>query len=37
VNTPNAIGAVRGTEWSQDFSTDPQQKRPTILSYIYDI
>ena len=33
VNTPNAIGAVRGTEWTQDFSTDPDQKYPDCFQF----
>ena len=33
VNTPNAVGAVRGTEWSEDFSTDPDQKYPDCFRF----
>lgn len=33
VNTPNAIGAIRGTEWSEDFSTNPDQKYPDCFQY----
>jgi len=33
VNTPNAIGAVRGTEWTEDFSTNPDQKYPDCFQF----
>src|ERR1019366_2248733 len=33
VHTPNAVGAVRGTEWSEDFSTDPDQKYPDCFRF----
>jgi FecR protein len=33
INTPNAVGAVRGTEWTEDFSSNPDQKYPDCFQF----
>jgi hypothetical protein len=33
VNTPNAVGAVRGTGWSEDYTDQQRQGFPTCLQY----
>ena len=33
VNTPNAVGAVRGTGWSETFSDQPQAAYPNCLQF----